>query len=81
MSLQVTGLRSTVHDDGRVVLSLESADLGEPGPDEVVIRVEASPINPSDLGVLLAGAEPGSVEETAPSDGRASLQVSLSPGA
>jgi len=81
MSLQVTGLRSTVHDDGRVVLSLESADLGEPGPDEVVIRVEASPINPSDLGVLLAGANPGSVEETAPKDGRAGLQVSLSAGA
>ena len=34
-----------------------SQPVPEPGTDEVVIRVEASPINPSDLGMLLAGAD------------------------
>ena len=28
-----------------------------PGPDEVVVRVEASPINPSDLGLLIGPAD------------------------
>jgi NADPH:quinone reductase-like Zn-dependent oxidoreductase len=31
--------------------------MPEPGPDEVVVRVEASPINPSDLGLLVGAAE------------------------
>src|SRR4029077_15971506 len=29
----------------------------EPGPDEVVVRVEATPINPSDLGLLFGAAD------------------------
>ena len=29
----------------------------EPGPDEIVVRVEASPINPSDLGLLVGAAD------------------------
>lgn len=55
-------LRSTVTEDGQVVLSIEPIDVGAPGPDEVVVRVEASPINPSDLGMLLAGADPATAE-------------------
>jgi NADPH:quinone reductase-like Zn-dependent oxidoreductase len=31
--------------------------VGDPGPDEVTVRVEASPINPSDLGLLLGAAD------------------------
>ena len=31
--------------------------MPEPGPDEVVVRVEASPINPSDLGLLVGAAD------------------------
>ena len=46
-------LRSTVTADGAVRLSLEESPVPEPGPDEVVIRVGAAPIKPSDLGVLL----------------------------
>src|SRR5262249_47841756 len=29
----------------------------EPGPDEVLIRVEAAPLNPSDMGLLFGGAD------------------------
>ena len=50
-------LRSTVRKDGLLVLSLAEVPIAEPKADEVLVRIEASPINPSDLGVLLAGAD------------------------
>src|SRR5579859_178732 len=50
-------LRSIVKADGELELSLTSVPVGEPGPEEVVVRVEASPINPSDLGLLLGAAD------------------------
>jgi NADPH2:quinone reductase len=50
-------LRSLVKADQTVELFLDPVEVPEPGPGEVVIRVEAAPINPSDLGVLLAGAD------------------------
>jgi NADPH2:quinone reductase len=50
-------IRTLVTDDGRLQLSLASVDLPEPQPNEVVVRIEAAPINPSDLGLLLAAAE------------------------
>ena len=50
-------LQSLVKADQTVELSLQTVEVPEPGPGEVVVRVEASPINPSDLGLLLAGAD------------------------
>jgi NADPH:quinone reductase len=50
-------LRSLVHDDKTVRLFLETVEVPAPGPGEVLVRVEASPVNPSDLGLLLAGAD------------------------
>lgn len=50
-------LHSTVRADGRLRLEIAEVDVPTPGADEVLIRVEASPINPSDLGVLLGGAD------------------------
>jgi NADPH:quinone reductase len=50
-------LQSLVRPDQTVQLSLETVDVPEPGPTEVLIQVEATPINPSDLGLLLAGAD------------------------
>lgn len=55
-------LRSTVSDDGRVTLAMREFDIAEPGPDEVVVRIEASPINPSDLGMLFGGADLSAAE-------------------
>ena len=55
-------LRSTVTDDGAVTLAVAEADVPAPGPDEVVVRIDAAPINPSDLGMLFAGADIESVE-------------------
>ena len=50
-------LRSTVKKDGTLELALASVPTPDPKPDEVVVRVDASPINPSDLGLLLGGAD------------------------
>jgi NADPH:quinone reductase len=50
-------LRSTVKKDGTLELSLATVPTAEPKPDEVIVRMEASPINPSDQGLLLAGAD------------------------
>ena len=50
-------LHSTVHTDSTVTLALVDADLPAPGPDDVVVRIEAAPINPSDLGVMFARAD------------------------
>ncbi len=55
--LQGLALRSTITADGLLRLSLETVRFDEPGPDEVIVRVEATPINPSDLGLLLGPAD------------------------
>jgi NADPH2:quinone reductase len=51
------GLRSLVKQDGALELSLAQASVSLPKDDEVIIRIEATPINPSDLGLLLAGGD------------------------
>lgn len=50
-------LRSTMGSDGKLVLSIESVEVGAPGDDEIVVRVEATPVNPSDSGLLLGPAD------------------------
>jgi NADPH2:quinone reductase len=68
-----TGLeiRSLVKRDGELVLTLTRSPIPEPEPDEVVIRGEATPINPSDMGWLFGsgsadlktGRESGTADE------------------
>jgi NADPH:quinone reductase-like Zn-dependent oxidoreductase len=50
-------LRSLIKSSGEMEISLQNVPTPEPGPDEVVVRVEASPINPSDLGLLTGAAD------------------------
>jgi NADPH:quinone reductase len=50
-------LRSLVTSQGTLELSLADVPVPTPAANEVLVRVEASPINPSDLGVLIPGAE------------------------
>lgn len=59
MPLPATGLelRSIVTADGQVILAVRESEVALPGDDEVLVRVEAAPINPSDLGMLFAGAD------------------------
>src|SRR4051812_27738213 len=46
-------LRSKITRDGTLELWLEEVTTPAPSGDEVVLRVEATPINPSDLAMLL----------------------------
>jgi len=50
-------LRTTVTEDGQLRLELIEAPVRPPGPGEVVVRVEAAPINPSDLALLVGPAD------------------------
>ncbi|WP_426616002.1 zinc-binding dehydrogenase [Bradyrhizobium sp. McL0616] len=50
-------LRSLIKKSGELEISLVDVPTPEPGPDEVVVRVEAAPINPSDLGLLIGAAD------------------------
>ncbi|MEQ9447310.1 MAG: hypothetical protein RLN70_00195, partial [Rhodospirillaceae bacterium] len=50
-------LRTLVKPTGELELSLAEVDIREPNDDEVVVRVEATPINPSDLGLLVGAAD------------------------
>src|SRR6202020_361521 len=59
MSAETTGLelRSLIKKSGELEISLLRVPTPEPSADEVVVRVEASPINPSDLGLLIGAAD------------------------
>ncbi|MBL0075864.1 MAG: zinc-binding dehydrogenase [Rhodocyclaceae bacterium] len=50
-------LRSLVTPNGELEISLQQFDIADPGADEVVIQVTATPINPSDLGLLFGMAD------------------------
>ncbi|MGA2057322.1 MAG: zinc-binding dehydrogenase [Bradyrhizobium sp.] len=50
-------LRSLIKKSGELEISLLEVPTPEPSVDEVVVRVEASPINPSDLGLLVGAAD------------------------
>lgn len=50
-------LRSLVTDDGHLQLILKEAPVPEPGDDDVVVRIEATPINPSDQATLIFPAD------------------------
>jgi NADPH:quinone reductase len=50
-------LRSLIRRGGEIEVSLAEVDVPEPAADEVLVRIEATPINPSDLGLLFGAAD------------------------
>ena len=50
-------LRSLVKASGELELSLHRVATPQPAPDEVVVRIEATPLNPSDIGLLFGAAD------------------------
>jgi NADPH:quinone reductase-like Zn-dependent oxidoreductase len=50
-------IRRVVTAEGQVVVTLETAPVPQPRDGQVLVRVEAAPLNPSDIAVLLAGAD------------------------
>ncbi len=63
-------LRSLVTKDGELKLSLARVPIEEPKDDEILVRVEATPINPSDLGLLVGPADLSKAEVTGSGESR-----------
>jgi NADPH2:quinone reductase len=61
-------LRSLARSSGELEVSLQSVPVPEPGADEVLVRIEATPINPSDLGLLFGAADMGTMQVSGPAD-------------
>src|SRR5579863_1464731 len=61
-------LRSLIKKSGELEISLVNVPTPEPSADEVVVRVEASPINPSDLGLLVGAADMSTARATGSKD-------------
>ena len=61
-------IRSTISSDGKLTLNLETIPVPEPADHEVLVRVEAAPINPSDLGLLIGFADIDTITVTGNSD-------------
>jgi len=61
-------LRSLVRADGELEVSLQRVPVPEPAADEVLVRIQATPINPSDLGLLFGPADLGSLKLSGPAD-------------
>lgn len=78
MAHKTRELRSTVSKDGVLTLSLAEIVLDDPASDEIIVRVEAAPINPSDLGLLLGPADAASVRRDV-SDGAPQLSLDIPP--
>lgn len=66
-------ITSTVHEDGRLVIELTEQPVPAPRADQVVIEMEAAPINPSDLGLLFGPADMANAEYV---DGRITARLS-----
>ena len=60
-------LRSLV-SDGKLELSLVDVELSPPGPGEVIVRIEAAPLNPSDLGLLTGPADLATLDQGGTAD-------------
>ena len=69
-------LRTLVQPDGMLRISLLPQPVPTPADDEVLIRIEATPINPSDIGLLFGAADISTAQASGTADGPAvTLQI------
>jgi NADPH:quinone reductase-like Zn-dependent oxidoreductase len=68
MALEGLQLRSLVTKSSQLKLSLARVAIPDPAPDEIVVRIEATPINPSDLGLLVGPADVSTLAASGPKD-------------
>lgn len=74
-------LRSLIRPDATLELSLAEVAMPQPAhDDEVVVRMEAAPLNPSDLGLLFGGADMATAKVSGTAE-RPVVTASLSPAA
>ena len=84
MNSTMLQLRSLVSADGdsggRLEVSIAEVPVPEPREDQVLVRIDAAPINPSDLGLLFAGVDPAKLTRSGTAESPA-VTAPLSPGA
>ena len=73
-------IRSEITSEGKLNLSIATLDVPIPGDDEVLIKVEASPINPSDLGLLISFAADLDSISSSGSGGETVTTMGIHPG-
>ena len=56
-------IKSKISKEGLLTISLDEVNIPDPGDGEVLIKVQATPINPSDLGLLVGPADVSSLKE------------------
>jgi NADPH:quinone reductase-like Zn-dependent oxidoreductase len=61
-------LRSLIKSNGEFELSLLDVATPAPAPDEIVVRIEAAPLNPSDIGLLIGPADMASARASGTKD-------------
>ncbi|MEI6498191.1 MAG: zinc-binding dehydrogenase [Actinomycetota bacterium] len=61
-------IRSLVTAEGELQLSIATVAMPQPAEHEVLVRIEAAPINPSDLGLLLGMADVSKATTSGPAD-------------
>ena len=81
MSMQTSKeIRSTVTSDGTVEISIVNAAVPVPSENEVLIKVEAAPINPSDLALLISFAADLDSIELSGADEASKTTIKIRPG-
>ncbi|MDY7099853.1 MAG: zinc-binding dehydrogenase [Actinomycetota bacterium] len=70
-------LRSRLDADGTITIAVVEADVPAPGAEEVTVRIEAAPVNPSDMGMMFAMGDV-SAAETVEVDGRPGARLPVS---
>jgi NADPH2:quinone reductase len=73
-------IRSTVTSDGTVEISIVNAAMPVPSENEVLIKVEAAPINPSDLALLISFAADLDSIEFSGEDEASKTTIKIRPG-
>src|SRR5258708_11768005 len=73
-------LRSKITSEARLELWLKKVTVPKPAADEVVVRIDAAPLNPSDIILLLGPADPASIQAGGtPTHPTASANIPLQP--
>ncbi|MAR58902.1 MAG: NADH oxidase [Porticoccaceae bacterium] len=81
MSMQTSKeIRSTVTSNGTVEVSIVNAAMPVPSENEVLIKVEAAPINPSDLALLISFAADLDSIEFSGEDEASKTTIKIRPG-
>ena len=73
-------MQSCVHENGTVECAVKEVEVTEPSGDEVLVEIDAAPINPSDLGLMFGAADPSSAQETE-RDGQPAIVLEVPPAA